>query len=126
MDTILIKELEVWYRVGVPDAERAEPQRLLSDVEIEHPFDAAASGDDLERTVDYSAVCRRLVSFGDGRNWRLLETLSVEIAETLIREYRLRAVTLEIRKFILPETRYVGVRIRREAPVESLQNRTHG
>jgi 7,8-dihydroneopterin aldolase/epimerase/oxygenase len=119
MDTILIKELEVWYRVGVPDLERAEPQRLLIDIGIEHPFDAAASGDDLEQTVDYSAVCRQLVSFGEGRSWRLLETLSVEIAETLIRNYRIRAVTLEIRKFILPETRYVGVRIRREAAAGS-------
>ena len=126
MDTILIKELEVWYRVGVPDAERAEPQRLLINVEIEHSFEAAAMGDDLERTVDYSAVCRQLVGFGEGRSWRLLETLSVEMAETLIPNYRLRGVTLEIRKFILPETRYVGVRIRREAPVESSEHRTDG
>jgi hypothetical protein len=29
MDKITISDLEVFYRVGVPEEERAEPQRLL-------------------------------------------------------------------------------------------------
>jgi len=31
---IIISELEVFYRIGVPDSERAKPQRLLLNVEI--------------------------------------------------------------------------------------------
>ena len=34
MDSIIIANLEVFYHVGVPDAERAQPQRLLLNIEI--------------------------------------------------------------------------------------------
>ncbi len=42
MSRISIVDLEVFYRVGVPDAERAQPQRLLLTVEMESDFSAAA------------------------------------------------------------------------------------
>ena len=29
MDKIIIKELEVYFHIGVPETERANPQRLL-------------------------------------------------------------------------------------------------
>ena len=79
MDLIAIRDLEVHYHVGVPDAERAKAQRLLIDVEMGLDFTAAAAADDLTRTVDYYAVSRRLLRLGEGRSWRLIETLAVEI-----------------------------------------------
>jgi len=42
MDTIIIQDLEVHYRVGVPEAERAEPQRLLLTLEMTTDFTTAA------------------------------------------------------------------------------------
>jgi dihydroneopterin aldolase len=42
MSKISIVDLEVFYRVGVPDEERAQPQRLLLTVEMESDFSAAA------------------------------------------------------------------------------------
>jgi FolB domain-containing protein len=115
-DLITIRDLEVFFRVGVPDEERAQPQRLLLTVEMEHDFTAAAQSDDLNETLDYFAVSQRLLMLGEGRAWKLIETLAVEIAQTILREWASRAVTVEIKKFILPETRHVSVRVRREAP----------
>ena len=46
-DMIVIRELEVWYRVGVPEEERASPQRLLLTIEMIHDFEAASATDDL-------------------------------------------------------------------------------
>lgn len=114
-DTIVIEDLEVRYRVGVPEAERALPQRLLIVVEMEVPggFDAAATGDDLTRTIDYYAVSRRLLALGEGREWRLIETLAVEIANLIRSEFGASRVRVEVRKFILPETRHVAVRVER-------------
>ncbi len=112
-DTVLIHELEVFLRVGVPEEERRLPQRLLLSVEMEADFSAAAAGDDLTRTIDYSAVARRLRGLGAGREWRLIETLAVEIAEVLLREFGTGRVRVEVRKFILPEARHVGVRVER-------------
>ncbi|MBX3734246.1 MAG: dihydroneopterin aldolase [Verrucomicrobiae bacterium] len=113
MDTIIISDLEVQYCVGVPDEERAAPQRLLLSVELDHDFTRAAASDDLTHTLNYDAVCRRLRELGEGRNWRLIETLAVEIAELLRREFRAARVRVMIKKFIIPGTRYVAVRIER-------------
>jgi FolB domain-containing protein len=115
MDTITIADLEVFYRVGVPEAERAQPQRLLLTIELAQDFAAAAAHDNLNATIDYHAVCRRLQGLGEGRSWKLIETLAVEIAESLLHEFRPRAVAVEVKKFILPETRYVAVRVQRQA-----------
>ena len=56
MSRISIVDLEVFYRVGVPDAERAQPQRLLLTVEMESDFSAAAKSDSIADTIDYFAV----------------------------------------------------------------------
>lgn len=112
-DTILIQELDVWYRVGVPDEERERLQRLQLCVEISHSFATAAASDDLSGTIDYSAVTERLLHFGEGRSWRLIETLAVDLAEAILTEFQVKEVQVEVRKFIIPETRYVAVRVRR-------------
>jgi len=113
MATITIKDLEVFYRVGVPDAERAQPQRLLLTVEIEMDFTAAVAADDLKKTIDYYAVVQRLLRFGDGRSWKLIETLAWEIGELIRHEFGGDVVRVEVRKFIIPQTRYVSVRVTR-------------
>jgi dihydroneopterin aldolase len=122
MDRILIDQLEVFYRVGVPDAERAEPQRLLLNIELETDFHGAAATDTLARTVDYYAVCQRLLDFGRDREWHLIETLASEVAETLRREFDVPRVTVEVRKFIIPQARFVAVRVSRGDPSGSLHS----
>ncbi|MSU34691.1 MAG: dihydroneopterin aldolase [Pedosphaera sp.] len=113
MDTIVIRDLEVSYHVGVPDVERAQPQRLLISVEMSRDFSRAAATDELHETVDYFAVSRRVLHWGEGRSWKLIETLAVELAEGIRHEFGAGQVTVEIRKFILPEARYVSVRTTR-------------
>ncbi len=113
-DTIIISDLAVLYHVGVPDEERAKPQRLLLTIEIEKGFGAAVANDDLKATIDYYAVTQRLLGFGQGRNWKLIEKLASDIAQLVLKEFGAEAVTVEVKKFIIPEARFVAVRIRRE------------
>jgi len=113
MDTITIKDLEVWYCVGVPDDERARPQRLALTVELDLDCAPAAATDDLSRTIDYYAVTRRLAELGQGRSWRLIETLAVDMANLILAEFGARRVSVEVKKFILPNTRYVAVKVAR-------------
>ena len=113
MDTITISDLEVFYHVGVPDAERAHAQRLLLTVEMELDFTAAAKSDDLTKTVDYFAVSQRLLRFGDGKSWKLIEKLASDIAGTVLTEFKVSRVTVEVKKFIIPETKHVSVRLTR-------------
>jgi dihydroneopterin aldolase len=113
LDTIIIRDLAVSYHVGVPDAERAQAQRLLLTIEMVRDFTQAAKADDLRHTVDYYAVCQRLLHFGDGRSWKLIETLAVEIAQVVKAEFGASQVRVEVQKFIIPEARYVAVRVER-------------
>jgi dihydroneopterin aldolase len=113
MDQIIINELEVFIRVGVPEVERAKSQRLLVTVEMDHDFTVAARNDCLRGTIDYHVVAARLAAFGRRRSWKLIETLAVDMAEMILREFKPKRVSLEIKKFILPKARHVSVRVTR-------------
>lgn len=114
MDSIVIQELEVFYRVGVPEEERAQAQRLLLTVIMEQGLERSAAADDLQHTIDYHAVAQRLLKLGEGRAWKLIETVAEEVARTVLREFKPRRVCVEVKKFILPQAACVAVRIERE------------
>lgn len=113
MFKISIVDLEVFYRVGVPDAERAQPQRLLLTVEMESDFSAAAKSDSIADTIDYFAVSQRLLKFGEGREWKLIEKLAADIADMILSEFKPQSVTVEVKKFPIPQARHVSVRLNR-------------
>ncbi len=113
MAQISIVDLEVFYRVGVPDAERARPQRLLLTVEMETDFAAAANSDGIADTIDYFAVTRRLLKFGEDREWKLIEKLAADLAGLVLAEFNPQAVTVEVKKFIIPQARHVAVTLTR-------------
>lgn len=113
MSRISIVDLEVFYRVGVPDAERAQPQRLLLTVEMEADFSAAAKSDSIADTIDYFAVSQRLVKFGEGREWKLIEKLAADIAEMILSEFKPQSVFVEVKKFVIPQAREVSVKLTR-------------
>jgi 7,8-dihydroneopterin aldolase/epimerase/oxygenase len=111
MGKISISDLEVFYRVGVPEAERAQPQRLLLTVEMDSDFSAAAASDAIADTIDYFAVTQRLLKFGDGREWKLIEKLATDIADTVLAEFKPGAVSVTVKKFVIPQTRFVSVTV---------------
>jgi dihydroneopterin aldolase len=111
MPVISIVDLEVYCRVGVPDAERAQPQRLLLTVELESDFSAAAKSDAIADTIDYFAVTQRLLKFGAGREWKLIEKLAADIADAIFAEFKPQSVSVEVKKFIIPQARYVSVAV---------------
>jgi dihydroneopterin aldolase len=114
MSKISIVDLEVFYRVGVPDAERAQPQRLLLTVELAADFSAAAQSDSIADTIDYFAVTQRLLGFGAGREWKLIEKLAADIAAAILAEFKPQSVSVEVKKFIIPEARHVSVKMFRK------------
>ncbi len=109
MSKITIVDLEVHYHVGVTEQERAKPQRLLVSVDMSLDFSAAALSDRLERTINYQAIADELLGFGEGRSWRLLERLVTNLAEKIMQQYAPEEVTVEVKKFSIPQARFVSV-----------------
>lgn len=113
-DRIRIESLELSSFIGVPDEERASAQRLTASLVLEPIRDFRALGDCLENTVDYFALCESVKTLAGARPRRLIETLAGEIADELLARFPLRSVEVELRKFILRDTAFVAVQLRRE------------
>jgi FolB domain-containing protein len=110
LSEILIDSLRVKTWIGVPDEERMEAQEIEIDIRIQPKRNFAEMQDDINLTVDYAAVCQRVSELAAERPRRLIESLAQEICEMILKEFAATSAEVEIRKFILPETRYVAVR----------------
>ena len=114
MNEIWIKGLKVRSLVGVAAEERQQEQELQVDLCIQPPSPFAYMNDDIMRTIDYDAVARRVQGLAAEGPRHLIETLAADIARLLVDEFHAVAVTVEVRKFVLPETDYVAARCRLE------------
>jgi 7,8-dihydroneopterin aldolase/epimerase/oxygenase len=112
IDRVHIEQLEVHGRVGVPDSERAKPQRLSLNVTLWPKI--AELHDDIANTVNYSAVAERVKDFIRRHDYKLIETLAEETAAHLLTQFSLSKVEVEVRKFVLPDANYVSVTAVRE------------
>jgi FolB domain-containing protein len=113
MGKIAIVDLEVHYCVGVTDQERAHPQKLLLTVEMNLDFTGPALTDRVEKTINYQKVADDLLQFGQGRSWRLLEKLVSNLADRILTEYEPDNVVVEVKKFVIPQARYVSASLSR-------------
>ncbi len=109
MSKIKITDLEVFYCVGVTDEERAKPQRLLLTVDMTFDFTVAGISDRITKTIDYSEVAKVLLQYGEGRSWKLIEKLAMNIADFILAEYRPEVVAIEVKKFTVPQASHVSV-----------------
>jgi dihydroneopterin aldolase len=116
-DRINLRGLRVRGRHGVLPAEREHGQEFRVDVELELDTRAAASGDDLTKTVDYSDLADRLAEVVAGEPVNLIETLAARLADVCLDDPRVQATTVEVHKPhapVSPRFDDISVRIHRE------------
>ena len=117
MSFITIVDLEVFYRVGISEEERAKPQRLLLTLDIKFDFSSAAVSGRIGRTIDYYEVTQRLLKLSETRSWRLIESVATDVAERILSEFHPESVTVEVKKFSIPEARYVSASLTKQRPL---------
>jgi FolB domain-containing protein len=117
MSFITIVDLEVFYRVGISEEERAKPQRLLLTLDVKFDFSSAAVSGRIGRTIDYYEITQRLLKLGESRNWRLIESVATDVADKILSEFRPENVTVEVKKFSIPEARYVSASLTKQRPL---------
>jgi FolB domain-containing protein len=113
-----IEQLKVFARIGVQRAERAKRQRLVLNITLLPARDLRDIQDAVARTVDYSALCREAKQFMSRRSPRLLETLANDLASHLLGKFRIRKISVEIRKFVLKNAAYASVTVTRHASLD--------
>lgn len=109
-DCIQIQGLQLSTRIGVPAAERANPQLLLADLSCFPVVEFSRMTDSIEQTMDYDLASREIRALAASGERQLIESLADEIAVHLLARFPLRAVEVTLRKFILPHTTHVAVR----------------
>lgn len=115
-DAIHVEQLEIFAHVGVPDHERHAPQRIAVTATAWPIAGLRELGDDISRTINYSAIARTVREVVEERRDKLIETLAEKIAEHLLASFPIRRIRVELRKFVLPDAQFVSVTLMRERP----------
>ena len=116
-DEIHIEQLEVFTRVGVPEEERAKPQKLTVSISFWSYKQTNDFADRIERTVNYSTVAEETKNFLRDQSVSLIETLAERLASHLLKSFPIQKLTIELRKFALQDAKYVSVTVTRTASV---------
>ena len=116
-DKVHIEQLDVFTRVGVPEEERANPQRLAVSISFWPYQQTSDLADHIERTVNYSTVAEQTKNFLRDQSVKLIETLAEGLASHLLKNFPIQKVTIELRKFALQDAKYVSITVSRTASV---------
>ena len=116
-DEIRIEQLEVSARIGVPEEERVTPQRLTINISFWPYQQTRDLADNIHNAVNYSVVADETKSFVRGQSVNLIETLADQVAAHLLKTFPIQKVTVEVRKFALPDAKYVSATVTRSASI---------
>jgi dihydroneopterin aldolase len=87
---------------GVLAEEQSRAQPFEVDLDVEADLAAAASSDSLADTIDYGALAESVERVVAGERYQLLERLAGRIAEVVLADGRVTAVTVTVRKLRPP------------------------
>ena len=114
MDIIFINDLRIETVIGIFDWERKTKQTVILDIEMAGDCRKAAASDNVEDTISYKTVAKRLIEFVENSEFQLVETLAERCAEIVLEEFQLPWVKLRVNKQgALRGARDVGVVIER-------------
>lgn len=98
MDIIFLRGMQIDTVIGIYDWERNIRQTVVIDLEMGTDIRAAAASDDIAHTLDYNAISKRIISFVEGSEFFLVETLAEKITVILTEEFRVPWVRLTLNK----------------------------
>jgi len=118
MDKLVIGDLAFYGHCGITPEEQKTGQRFSLDLEIGCDVGQIARTDQLKEAFDYAAISRRVIEIAQKEEFRLIETMAERLAQVVLREFKVRTLTLRLRKMappIEPIMGYSAVEIHREA-----------
>ncbi len=98
MDTVFLEGMQFYGYHGVNPEERSLGQRFLVDVELSTDLHTAGESDDLNDTINYSAVYKRIRALVEGAPRSLIEAVAEDIAMILLNEFSAIGVIVTVRK----------------------------
>ena len=115
-DRIQLRGLRALGLCGALPEEQERRQPFEIDLDVEADLSLAGRTDRLEDTIDYGELCRRTEAVVLEERFVLMERLAERIAEVVLADGRVTAVTVTVRKLRPPVPQQLetsGVRLRR-------------
>lgn len=113
---VFVSGLEVQTTIGVHDAEKRAPQRVIVHVDLKVRESGSVQSDRLVDVLDYAEVVRLVERLTREGHVNLLETLAERIAEGCLADARVLAVRIRLEKpDVIAHARAVGIEIERAA-----------
>lgn len=116
MDVITLRNIRVMARHGANPGERDTEQPFDLDVVLELDLSQAEKTDDLDDTVNYDTLYRRIKGVVRETSFALLERLAGEIFAAIFQDARIARATVTIAKPMLLEGATPSVSLTRENP----------
>lgn len=114
MDIIYLNDLRIDTVIGIYDWERRTRQTVIFDIEMAADIRKAAESDNIDDTLSYKTVAKRLISYVSETEFELLETLAEKVAGILLDEFKVPWCRLRLNKRgALRGVRDVGIVIER-------------
>ncbi len=115
MDKIFIHALKTEAIIGIFDWERQVRQTVIVDIEIGADVRRAALTDSIEDTLNYKRVAKRVLTFVEGSQFHLVETLAEHVAMLVLEEFGVAWVGIVLSKpGAVRNSRDVGVALERD------------
>ena len=114
MDTVFIRDLRIETIIGIFDWEREVKQIVSLDLEMAHDIQKAAATDDIQYTLNYKSVGKRLIAFIEQSEFFLVESMAEEVARIVLEEFSVPWLKLRVSKpGALRGSKDVGILIER-------------
>ena len=98
MDIIYLSDLKIETVIGVYDWEREIKQSVILDVEMGADIRRAAETDNIDDTLNYKAVSKRVIDFVEQSEFELVETLAERVVAIIREEFSVPWVRLRLNK----------------------------
>jgi dihydroneopterin aldolase len=113
-DTIFLHGLTVECTIGFIDWERLVKQTVVIDLELPVDCRNASIRDEVEDTLDYKKVAKRVIAFVEASEFKLVETLAHRLALLVLEEFDIAWIRISVNKpGAIRGSRDVGVSIGR-------------
>jgi 7,8-dihydroneopterin aldolase/epimerase/oxygenase len=113
-DIVYLRDLKIDTVIGIYDWERRVRQTIHLDIELATDISKAAASENIDDTLNYKAVSKRIIEFVSSSDFQLVETLAERICEIIRTEFDVPWVRLTLnKKGAIRGATDVGVRIER-------------
>jgi dihydroneopterin aldolase len=97
-DRITLAGVKLQPRIGITGEERKVPQECEAELTVWSSFEAAASTDSIDASIDYCRLLEAAQEIAGACEYNLVETLAYRITRKILQDFPVNRVRVKVRK----------------------------